>query len=66
MRLMLRLIVLESFEVIKNVRTITRCYIIDHYLQKALDENPNTSIIPIGTGLDSLAYRFFLWSIVRG
>jgi len=41
-----------------NASNITRHYIIDSFLKELLSENPDPTIILIGAGLDSRAYRF--------
>lgn len=41
-----------------NASNIARCHLIDQHLKMALDQNPDTTFILIGAGLDSRAFRF--------
>lgn len=43
---------------IPNASNIARCYLIDRHVRKALEENKDTTVILIGAGLDSRAFRF--------
>lgn len=40
-----------------NGTNVARCFILDTWIRESIRSNPNTSIILIGAGLDSRAYR---------
>jgi len=49
----------ENFKKFKspNGSNVARCYLIDSWIKKQLQINPETTIILIGAGLDSRAFR---------